>query len=78
MTEPFPEQLKQIASRLTEIERTLRATVAEMEQTTLSHVNHNPKRIAEAQKCLNKIDLDALIELQRTLRKLRSTLTAKS
>ncbi len=72
MTEPVAQQLKEIARRMTEIEQTLRATIAAMDQTTLSHINHNPQRMAEAQKCLNNVDLKPLIELQRVLRKLRS------
>jgi hypothetical protein len=67
-----PEQIREIATHLTEIERTLRATIAEIEQTTLSHINHNPKRMLEAQRCLKDVDLDRLTELQHLLRKLRS------
>jgi len=66
-----PEHIKELATRLTQIERTLRGTIAEIERTTLSHMDHNPKRVAEAQRCLKNIDLDRLTELQQVLRKLR-------
>ncbi len=71
MSEPDPEQIRQVANKLTEIERALRATIAEVERTTLSHMNHNQKRVAEAQKYLQNIDVRPLLELQRVLRKLR-------
>ncbi len=63
--------IKELATRLTEVERALRNTVAEIERITLSHINHNPQRIAEAEQSLKRIDVERLNELQHVLRKLR-------
>jgi len=71
MTQHDSEHVKELAMRLTEVERTLRNTIAEIERTTLSHMNHNPQRVAEAEHSLKSIDLERLNELQHVLRKLR-------
>jgi hypothetical protein len=71
MTEAESAHIKQVATRLAEVERTLRNTIAEIERITLSHMNHNPKRIAEAERSLKSVDIARLNELQHVLRKLR-------
>jgi hypothetical protein len=71
MTHDDSAHIKQLATRLTEVERTLRNTIAEIERTTLSHINHNPMRFAEAERSLKNVDLQRLNELQHVLRKLR-------
>ena len=73
MTQEDSTHIKQLATRLAEVERTLRGTIAEIERTTLSHMNHNPRRIAEAERSLKNIDIDRLNELQQVLRKLRAS-----
>ncbi len=73
MTQEDSTHIKQLATRLAEVERTLRNTIAEIERTTLSHMNHNPRRIAEAERSLKNIDIDRLNELQQVLRKLRAS-----
>ncbi len=73
MTQEDSTHIKQLATRLAEVERTLRSTIAEIERTTLSHMNHNPRRIAEAERSLKNIDIDRLNELQQVLRKLRAS-----
>jgi hypothetical protein len=64
-------RVKELGERLAEVERTLRNTIAEIERTTLSHINHDPKRIAEAERSLKSIDVERLTDLQHVLRKLR-------
>ena len=71
MTQEDTAQIKQLATRLSEVERTLRNTIAEIERTTLSHMNHNPQHVAEAQRSLKNVDIERLTELQHVLRKLR-------
>jgi hypothetical protein len=73
VTQEDSTHIKQLATRLAEVERTLRSTIAEIERTTLSHMNHNPRRIAEAERSLKNIDIDRLNELQQVLRKLRAS-----
>ena len=73
MAETESEQVRKLAARLAEVERTLRSTIAEIERTTLSHMNHNPKRLAAAERSLNNVDIEGLTELQHVLRKLRLT-----
>ncbi len=71
MNQRESEHIKELATRLTDVERALRNTIAEIERITLSHMNHNPQRIAEAERSLKSIDLKRLAELQQVLRKLR-------
>ena len=71
MTQDDTAHIKQLATRLSEVERTLRNTIAEIERTTLSHMNHNPERLAEAERSLKNVDIERLNQLQRVLRKLR-------
>ncbi len=71
MTQRESEHIKELATRLTDVERALRNTIAEIERITLSHMNHNPQRIAEAERSLKNIDLERLAALQQVLRKLR-------
>jgi hypothetical protein len=71
MTQRESQHIRELATRLTEVERALRSTIAEIERITLSHINHNPQRIAEAERSLKNIDLARLAELQQVLRKLR-------
>lgn len=73
MTDNDSAHIKELGARLAEVERTLRNTIAEIERTTLSHINHNPQRIAEAERCLKNIDIERLTELQHVLRRLRLT-----
>jgi hypothetical protein len=71
MTQDDAAHIKRLATRLAEVERTLRNTIAEIERTTLSHMNHNPNRLAEAERSLGNIDVERLNQLQQVLRKLR-------
>lgn len=71
MTDKDSAHIKELGVRLAEVERILRNTVAEIERTTLSHINHNPQRIAEAERSLKNVDIEQLTQLQHVLRKLR-------